>query len=184
MGDTIFVNYFDSITDQKAKALMAICADLMLRKPTQLYFLFSSQGGSVNAGITLYNYLRALPTEIVMHNTGSIDSIATVIFLAGQKRYAATHSTFLFHGVQCNFGQGSSLNAAQLQERTSNLQQDENKMAGILTGCSKLTDGEVRELFRQGESKDLAFAIDKGIIHEIRDPKVPPDAPFIAVDLN
>jgi len=68
-------------------------------KPDVLYFLFSSNGGSVNAGIALYNFLRALPVEIIMHNTGSIDSIATVIFLAADKRYAALHSTFLFHGV-------------------------------------------------------------------------------------
>jgi ATP-dependent protease ClpP protease subunit len=85
--DTIYVNYFDSINDAKTKALMAICSDIVAKeKPRAIYFLFSSVGGQVNAGITLYNFLRSLPVEIVMHNNGSIDSIANVIFLAASKR--------------------------------------------------------------------------------------------------
>lgn len=67
--DTIYVNYFDSIDEAKTKALMAICSDIVAKqKPRTIYFLFSSNGGAVNAGITFYNFLRALPVEIVMHN--------------------------------------------------------------------------------------------------------------------
>jgi hypothetical protein len=47
-----------------------------------------------------------------------------------------------------------------------------------------MSEAEIRELFRQGESKDLQFAIDKGIISEVRDPAVPKDAPLITVNLN
>src|SRR5271167_405496 len=109
--ETIYVNYFDSIDDAKTKALMAICSDIVAKqKPRTIYFLFSSMGGSVNAGITLYNFLRALPVEIVMHNNGSMDSIANVIFLAASKRYAARHSSFLFHGINWNFGAGGVTN--------------------------------------------------------------------------
>src|SRR5215467_10757045 len=69
--ETIYVNYFDSIDESKTKALMAICSDIVAKqKPHTLYFLFSSMGGSVNAGITLYNFLRSLPVEIIMHNNG------------------------------------------------------------------------------------------------------------------
>jgi hypothetical protein len=68
---TIYVNYFDSINASKIKALMAICSDIVAKnKPDVIYFLFSSVGGEVNAGIALYNFLRALPVEIVMHNCG------------------------------------------------------------------------------------------------------------------
>jgi len=71
--ETIYVNYFDTIDEARTKALMAICSDIVAKqKPKTIYFLFSSVGGSVNAGITLYNFLRALPVEVVMHNTGSI----------------------------------------------------------------------------------------------------------------
>jgi len=164
---------------------MAICSDIVAKqKPTTLYFLFSCAGGSVNAGITLYNFLRALPVEIVMHNTGSIDSIATVIFLAASKRYAAKHSTFLFHGVNWQFPKDTSLTFSQLQENLSRFKQEEAKIAGIIAERCKLTEAEIRELFFQGESKNLEFAIEKGIIDEVRDAAVPKDAPLITVNLS
>ena len=183
--DTVYINYFDSIDDKKVRGLMGICADIISKaKPKTLYFLLSSSGGLVDAGITLYNYLRALPIEIVMHNTGSIDSIANVVFLAAERRLASKHSSFLFHGIVQPINQGVALNKNQLNEVLSGLGKSEDKIQGILTERTKLTIEEVRNLFVQGESKDLAFAIDKGVIHEIRDPAIPPDAPIITVNIN
>jgi ATP-dependent protease ClpP protease subunit len=182
---TIYVNYFDSINDSKTKALMAICSDIVAKqKPQTIYFLFSSLGGQVNSGITLYNFLRSLPVEIVMHNTGSIDSIANVVFLAASKRYAAKHSSFLFHGINWTFAAGSSLTFSQLKENLSSFEREETKIASIIAERTKMTEADIRELFRQGESKDLTFAINKGVIQEIKDPAVPKDAPLITVNLN
>lgn len=181
----IYLNYFDQINDVKTKVLMATITEIIAKqKPDVLYFLFSSGGGYVNAGITLYNFLRALPVEVVMHNIGSIDSIATVIFLAGNKRYAAKHSTFLFHGIQTKFTAESFMSRTGLHEKLSGLTQDENKIAGIVAERSKLETKEIRELFHQGESKDLAFALEKGIIQEIRDAAIPKDAIVISFNLN
>jgi ATP-dependent protease ClpP protease subunit len=164
---------------------MAILNDIIANvKPKELYFLFSSNGGSVDAGITLYNFLRSLPVDITMHNMGSIDSIATVIFLAGNKRYACEHSAFLFHGVQFNFPNGASLNNAQLNEILSRLKTDQQKISGVMTERTKLTAEEIRTLFVQGESKDPSFAISKGIIDEIKRAIVPDGAPNITVNIN
>lgn len=183
--DTIYVNYFDSINDAKTKALMAICSDIVAKqKPRTIYFLFSSVGGQVNAGITLYNFLRSLPVEIVMHNNGSIDSIANVIFLAASKRYAAKHSSFLFHGISWNFAAGAALSFSQLKENLSSFEREESKLVSIIAERTKMSETEVKELFRQGESKDLKFAIEKGVISEVKDPAVPKDAPLVTVNLN
>jgi len=182
---TIYVNFFDGINEAKVKAFMAIISEIIAKqKPDILHFLFSSPGGSVNAGIVFYNFLRALPVEVVMHNTGTVDSIGTVIFLSGARRYAAPQSTFLFHGVQQMFQAGTSLSHVQMVERLSMIKEDENKIAGIVASRSRLTEKEVRELFHQGESKNVSFAKEKGIINEILEPVIPKDAPFITVNLN
>ncbi len=56
---------------------MAVASEIINKqKPDVIYCLFSSHGGQVEAGITLYNFLRSLPVELVMHNTGSTDHIA------------------------------------------------------------------------------------------------------------
>lgn len=184
-SNIVYINYFDAINDQKIKVLMAVCSEIIVKnKPDALYFLFASSGGFVNAGIVFHNFLRSLPTKIVMHNMGVIDSIATIIFLAGEERFASPHSTFLFHGVEWTFAQPTSMPANKLTEVSSQLKQDENKIASIYIERSKLTETEVRNLFQQGESKDSAFAKEKGIIHDIKTAIVPRDAQLISLNLN
>lgn len=172
--DTFFVTYTDSISDDKVKNLIAILTDIINQHhPSQIYILFSSGGGGVNAGITLYNFLRAIPTEVVFHNIGTVDSIATCIFLAGNKRYACDNSHFLFHGVTWNFGNGAASNRKQLQECISNIQQNENDFANIIASRTSIPMDEILSLFDQGESKGLEFALEKGVIHEVCDASIP-----------
>jgi ATP-dependent Clp protease protease subunit len=118
---TVYVNFFSQINDVTANKFMVACAEIIrVDNPQCIHFLFASPGGNVDAGIAVYNYLRALPIKIIMHNTGAIDSIANVIFHAADERYANPHSTFLFHGVGMNL-EKSTLNRSQLQEMLSQL---------------------------------------------------------------
>lgn len=182
---TYFINYFDSIDEAKVKNLMRFCTDVIAEhKLDTLYFCFSSSGGFVAPAITLYNFLIGLPVKVIMHNTGSVDSIATVIFLAGEERCAVPHSTFLFHGIQYTFTQPGSLTINKLKEIVSGLEKDQNRMAGIVTERTQLTDAEIRELFSQGEAKDPQFAKSKGIIHSVRNLSIPPNALMISFNLQ
>jgi ATP-dependent protease ClpP protease subunit len=182
---TIYVNYCDAINDSKVKAMMAFLADLIFQKhPESIYLLFSSSGGQVEAGISLYNYLKALPLTLVTHNTGNIDSIANVIFLAGQTRFASVHSSFMFHGVNWNFVAASSLNRSQVSESLSGIEASEAKILGVLTERSKLNAEEVRTLFAKGETKDPAWAQTKGLISAVKDAAIPPGAILLSPNFN
>jgi ATP-dependent protease ClpP protease subunit len=150
-------------------------------KPQQLYFLFSSGGGAVDSGVTLYNYLKGLPQEVIMHNVGSIDSIANVIFLAGKIRYATPASAFLLHGIYWTFSQNTSLTYSQMQETVSRFDAGEALTAKIIGERTKLTTEEVRALFRQGQSKDPAFALEKGMIDKVLDVNIPQGAPVHSI---
>jgi len=170
----IYVNYCDAINEIKVKAIMGVLSEIINReRPDIIYCLFSSSGGLVESGITLYNFLRALPVEIVMHNTGSIDSIANVIFLAADTRYASVHSSFLFHGINWTFEAKTSLTKSQLTEILSNIDSSEAKISGIITERTKLTTEDVRSLFGQGESKNSEFALSKGVVSQIKNPEIP-----------
>ncbi len=170
----IYVNYYDAINDVKVKAIMASLSDIISReKPDTIYWLFSSPGGNVDAGITLYNYLRALPVEIIMHNTGNIDSIANVVFLSADIRYTCVHSSFLFHGIVWNFAANSAMTKGQLFEIISGINLSESKISGIITERTKLTPPEIAALFAQGESKDAVFALSNRFVCEIKNPDIP-----------
>lgn len=180
--DTVYINLFGEINPQKVGQVMNVCTAVIGQySPKTLYFIFSSNGGDVSSGITLYNFLKSLPVKAVMHNIGSIDSIATVIFVAGAERYAVENSSFLFHGVGVNLQQGATLNLAAVQEIDSRLSTDQDKIAGIIASQTKMTKEEMEGLFKKGESKMLTFAKDKGVIQEVRECKVPDGEVLISI---
>lgn len=182
--ETVCVVYHDEISVEKTKALMEICSNTVQQYGVKtIYFQFSSGGGSVDSAITLYNFLKSLPCEIVMHNTGSIDSAANVVFMAGDKRYAASHTSFLFHGVGWNFG-AEQLKRAQIKESLSMVESAEQKIAGILAEHTNLGIAEIKELFNEGESKSATFAKSKGVVSELKDVVLPEGTPILTINTS
>jgi ATP-dependent Clp protease protease subunit len=90
---------------------------------------FSSLGGYVSDGIYLYNHIRSLPLNVVIHNTGSVSSIAVAVFVAAHERYCSPHAMFMIHPTVMPSQEGmtserlqSSLNAALADDtRTENI---------------------------------------------------------------
>jgi ATP-dependent Clp protease, protease subunit len=182
---TFYINLFDAIDLNKVKNIMTVLTNIInQKKPELFYILFSSPGGQVDPGITLYNFIKSLPVEVIMHNTGSIDSIANIIFLSADKRYTSVHSSFLFHGIVHNVPVGSNYTKSQLQEIISGINISESKIAGIIAEQTKLTTEEIRNLFLQGETKDSKFALEKGIVSEILNPKIPDGVEIVSFNLQ
>lgn len=69
-----------------------------------------------------------------------------------------------------------------MEEYLSAGKTDENKIAGIIVDETSITEEEIEKLLKKGESKDLAFALDRKVIHDIRDPQVPKGANFISIN--
>lgn len=181
--DIVYVNFYHPINQQRVSLTMNFFSNLLSNaKPKEVYFSFASPGGEVAAGLVLYNFLKAMPVELITHNIGSVDSIGNVIFLAGKKRYANRNSSFLFHGVK--IGNVSPANLSTINELKSSLEVDQQKIAGVITDNTKLSTKEIDSLFQQGESKAPDFALDKGIIHEIKEFIIPKDKPIITIDFQ
>ena len=64
---------------------------------TEIHLALNSSGGLISDGIYLYNHIRALPTKVIIYNTGTVASIATVIYVAASVRYCSRHSVFMIH---------------------------------------------------------------------------------------
>jgi ATP-dependent protease ClpP protease subunit len=181
----VYINFYGQITEPSSMKFMAAITQIIMQDtPDCLYFLFSSPGGDVNAGVAIYNYLRAVPVpRVIMHNTSSIDSVANVIFHAADERFAAPHSTFHFHGVGMNLnGTNPSLNHSQIRELQSQIAALETKIANILASRCQLTAAELHNLFLHGQSVDTAFALQKGVIQTISQPLIPPNTKFYSLN--
>lgn len=65
--------------------------------PIELYL--SSHGGVVYDGLAIYDAIQACPCPVTIYASGKIMSSAFIIFLAGDRRYAAKHTTFMMHSI-------------------------------------------------------------------------------------
>ena len=132
-------------------------------------------------GMNLYNILRGLPLELITHNVGNVDSIGNAVFLAGEKRYAAQHSTFMFHGVGFDMPAQTRLEEKLCRERLGGILSDQKRIGSVITERTSITEEAVGDLFREAQTKDSAFAVSNGIVHEVRDVNIPPGGPFYAL---
>ena len=135
--------------------------------------------GNVAQGITLYNFLRAVPFKLIVHNIGNVDSIGNAIFLAADTRYACAQSTFMFHGV------GFDRPAARYEEKVlremlDGLVADQQRIGNIIAVRTGITQDEAEGLFREAQTKTVEFARERRIIQEVRELKIPSGAPIIS----
>jgi len=179
-----YVSFSAEINAHTTESLIAVMADCVTKRATEINLLLSTPGGAVMNGINLYNVLRALPVKLVTHNVGNVDSIGNAVFLAGEERYACPHSTFMFHGVAAVFQPAAAqlqLDAKQLRERLDGLDADELRIGSIIEQRTKLNHAEAVALFREQRTKDAANAVSAGIVHEIKDVQIPPGSPVVAL---
>lgn len=138
-------------------------------------------------GLNLYNVLRGFPIELITHNVGNVDSIGNTVFMAGSKRYACQHSTFMFHGVATHIQATLSTNAGplammgekELRERLDGIRADQKRIGSVIKDRTNLDEAAIDTLFLEAQTKDANWAFACGIVHEIRDVKVPSGVPVI-----
>ena len=177
--ETAYISFSAEISPNTTEVLIATASNLANQGVKKLYLMLSTQGGSVMHGMNLYNVLRALPVELTTHNVGNVDSIGNAIFLAGSKRYACPHSTFMFHGVGCQTQPNQVLEAKFLRERLDSITADQRRIGSIIAERTKIGDQDVANLFMEAQTKDAAFAMANGIVDDVRDVNVPPGCPVV-----
>ena len=138
----------------------------------------NSPGGNTTGGIAVYNAMRSMPYEITTHNIASVDSIGNVIFLGGTKRFACPASTFMFHGVGFLGNASERLEEWNLKAKLDTLQADHGRISTIMADRTKLSVSECMTLFEKQSTKEPKWALEKGIISEIKDLSLPSGANF------
>jgi ATP-dependent Clp protease protease subunit len=148
----------------------------LMHLPCQrLLIIFSSVGGNTFEMRSLYDLIRSLSYPIEIHATGVIKSAAVPFILAADRRTAAPGTTFLFHpwtwGTELHPGQ--TLDG--LQQLPLQLQDDIDWAEEIFTQRTKLTYDDITslELFAKTRIEETDFAIEKGLIHEVVERKIP-----------
>jgi len=149
----IYINFSAPINDRTTHLLMSVLTNQVNGGENEIYFLFSSPGGSVSAGITLHNFLRSLPVKVTMHNIGIVDSIGNVVFLAAEERYANPNSSFLFHGVGFDINQNTRFEEKNLKEKLTIIKRDQKMITDIIEERTKINENDIIEMFFDAKTK-------------------------------
>jgi ATP-dependent protease ClpP protease subunit len=187
--DTIYINFSAEIIPSTTETLIATIGNAVNQGVKTVYLMLSTPGGQVMNGLTIYNVLRGLPITLVTHNVGNVDSIGNTIFMAGTKRYACPHSTFMFHGVSTQLqatvssptGPLAILGEKELRERLGAIQADQKRIGSVIKDSTRLDESAIDTLFLEAQTKDANWALACGIIDEIRDVHVPVGTPVASL---
>jgi ATP-dependent protease ClpP protease subunit len=179
-----FISFCADINPQTTEILLGNVSALIGQGFREIHLLLSTPGGSVQHGITMYNLLRGMPIELITHNTGNVDSIGTVVFLAGKVRRACPQATFMQHGVACGFPGPTQLFEKNLQETLASVQADQGRIADIYKERAGIEKADAEKLFL-GETRMTAEdAKTRGLVHEIRDVSIPNGSPVLQLVFN
>jgi ATP-dependent Clp protease protease subunit len=138
-----------------------------------VHMCFSSIGGYVGDGVYLYHHIRSLPIPVTMHNIGTVSSIATTLFVAGEKRLCSPNAIFMMHPVAVG-APTQQLSSAPLVMALEAALADEERTERILRERTKMPD----EMLTGRRQRDVYItaqqALECSLVHEIADFSLPP----------
>mgnify|MGYP000854137338 CR=1 FL=1 len=154
------------IDDNVANLVVAQMLYLEAENPDKEIFLYlNSPGGSVSAGLAIYDTMRYIKTPISTLCMGQAASMAAILLAAGEKkkRFALPHSRILIHQPLGGF-QGQATDIDIQAREILRLKDELNRILSDLTGqpLSKIAKDTDRDYFMNSEQ-----ARDYGLIDDI-----------------
>ena len=148
----------EEVTDVSASLVVAQLLFLEAEDPGKDISLYiNSPGGHVQAGLSIYDVMRAIPCEIRTVCVGTAASMAAVLFAAGDRREILRHGKIMVHDPLSSKGIAGS--ALAVQEQTAHLMRVRKILCGILASHTGKT---LRQIYRVTR-KDTWFEAEKAV---------------------
>ncbi len=136
-----------------------LCAELLLlsaedpRRDISLYV--NSPGGSVSAGLAIYDTMRLIPNDVSTLALGLAASMGQFLLSAGTpgKRYALPHARILMHQGSAGIG-GTALD---IEIQAENLEHVKDVVLGLIAEHT----GQPREVVERDSQRDRWFSAEQ-----------------------
>lgn len=162
----VAIRFFAEVNQQSVNTLITVIESKLRENFDNFKILISSPGGTVFHGISAYNFLKGIPAKIETYNFGSADSIATVIFCAGSKRFCVPNARFLIHGI--GWSPSGRFEEKQLNEQIKGMAVDRENIAKIIAENCNKKQKEVEKIMFKGTTFNPEKAKNFGLVHEIK----------------
>ena len=167
------VHFLGPITQHSANCLLSIMQNILRQtqdvSQDKVTLYLSSEGGDLNSGFSLYNFLRSYPIPITIVNIGTIESIAVMIYLSADNRLAVEHSRFLLHSFHWGYP-NCPVDYQRLSENSASLRFDTSRYISIFKERTKSAEIPINVdecLNGSAEIVPCSRAITAGICSEV-----------------
>ncbi|MGD0587019.1 MAG: head maturation protease, ClpP-related [Oryzomonas sp.] len=142
----------------------SLCMQIAALNVNSIDVYISSPGGSFHDGMKIYNTLKRHPAFVTTFNDSEAASIASVLFLAGDRRVAAPGSNMMIHLPSVEQCSGT---ADDLRKAADYLDVIRDSLVGIYRGCCSMTDAEILSALEAETYYSAEQALEIGFATEI-----------------
>jgi ATP-dependent protease ClpP protease subunit len=166
---TIAIEFLCRVDEFTVTQLLDIIKQQMQDGVEKIILLISSSGGNVFYGLSVYNFLKGMPIEVITHNFGSVDSSAGVIYCAGSKRYSSPDARFLIHPLTWTYSDTTTLYEEQMEENLKSFRIDSENVVGVLVTATGKKEEEIVQDMKNRKHLNPDQAKNYGLVHEIKE---------------
>ena len=152
------------ITSEVADAVISQILHLDAEDPdAEITMYIDSPGGSVTAGLSIYDVMQAVSADIHTVCIGTAASMAAVLFAAGDRREILRHGEVMIHDPLVSGGISGS--ALTVQDKSNRLMEKRKVLSGIL---AEHTGKSVKQIYKV-TAKDTYFGAEEAVAFGLAD---------------
>ena len=146
------------ITSEVADAVISQILHLDAEDPdAEITMYIDSPGGSVTAGLSIYDVMQAVSADIHTVCVGTAGSMAAVLFAAGDRREILRHGEVMIHDPLVSGGISGS--ALTVQDKSNRLMDKRKLLCGIL---AEHTGKSLKQIYKV-TGKDTYFGAEEAV---------------------
>ena len=152
------------ITSEVADAVISQILHLDAEDPdAEITMYIDSPGGSVTAGLSIYDVMQAVSADIHTVCIGTAASMAAVLFAAGDRREILRHGEVMIHDPLVSGGISGS--ALTIQDKSDRLMAKRKVLSGIL---AQHTGKNIKQIYKV-TAKDTYFGAEEAVAFGLAD---------------
>ena len=152
------------INSELADAVISQILHLDAEDPaSEITLYINSPGGSVAAGLSIYDVMQAVTASIRTVCVGTAASMAAVLFAAGNRREIMKHGEVMIHDPLVSGGISGS--ALTVQDKSNRLMDKRKLLCGIL---AEHTGKSLKQIYKV-TGKDTYFGADEAVQYGLAD---------------
>lgn len=146
-GNSIY--FYDEMDRNSLIILKKLCLDIKSERYDLIHLIIASEGGYP---YSIYEFLKGLGIPVYTYIDGFCCSAATIMYLAGTKRYIAPTAFFLIHSARTVYSEAKEWKAGSLSDELENIMMDnEIALKPIYKMETKIPEKELNEMLKDRE---------------------------------